>query len=78
MYYEIFNVVIEVLQTPQNTSHSPLAQGQEAYLPIVSPDRLPNPIYEALFSLTITPAYSEVLNIYDVILQSSIFVSAVG
>ena len=56
MYYEIFNVVIEVLQTPQNTSHSPLAQGQEAYLPIVSPDKLHNLIYEALFSLTITPA----------------------
>ena len=67
-----------VLHIPQNTSHSPLAQGHEAYLPIVSPDKLPNPIYEALFSLTITPAYSEALNIYDVILQSSIVVSAVA
>ena len=62
-----------VLHIPQKISHSPFAQGQPANLPIVSPEILLVVIW-ALASLTNTPAYSDELNIYDVITLSSILV----
>ena len=56
--------------------HSPLAQGQETKRPVELPDKLVNVIFYALLSLIKMPAYYELLNIYDVNLQSSIVVTA--